>query len=268
MQLTPPSHTLNSDCWPWPVKLHTLGKLEIHCEDKRLALSAKTPKKTLELLKLLVCKQGQETARDAVIDQLWPDTDGDRAIQNFDTTLHRLRKLLGRNEAVSLEAGRLTLNQTLCWVDAWHFEALADQAKSISNPTKQIELLTESIALYSGTFDGLHDENTWGVGYAERLKARWIEAVVTLGKLLNERGQSEQAEDLFQNALALDETVEPFYQALMTALSAQGRTAEALLTFNRCRTVLANQGMEPSAAIMALHQELQEHRTASKQKRG
>jgi DNA-binding SARP family transcriptional activator len=269
MKLLPPlSHTLTSDCWPWPIKLCTLGKLDIHCEDKRLTLSAKTPKKTLELLKLLVCKQGQETARDAVIDQLWPDTDGDRAIQNFDTTLHRLRKLLGRNEAVSIEAGRLTLNPTLCWVDAWHFETLMDQAKSISNPTKQIELLTGCIALYSGPFDGLHDENTWGVGYAERLKARWIDAVVTLGKQLNESEQIEQAEDLFQQALALDDTVEPFYRELMTALSAQGRTAEALLTFNRYCSVLATQELEPSADIMALHHELQDHRTASKQKRG
>ncbi|MCK7497369.1 MAG: hypothetical protein MZW92_46165 [Comamonadaceae bacterium] len=55
---------------------------------------------------------------------LWPEADGDAAQRAFDTTLHRLRKLLGHERAVVLSEGRLSLNPTVCWVDAWTLERL------------------------------------------------------------------------------------------------------------------------------------------------
>jgi tetratricopeptide (TPR) repeat protein len=99
---TPPITVKN---WPWPVKIYTLGRLEILCRNRPLKLSTKTPKKPLELLKLLLCRRQLGMTRVAAMDCLWPDTDGDRAIQNLNTTLHRLRKILGRDEIVVLEGG-------------------------------------------------------------------------------------------------------------------------------------------------------------------
>lgn len=256
-QLMPDAPRLAGPYWPWPVKIYTLGRFDIHCLNRPLKLSAKTPKKPLELLKMLVCRSPVGLAREAASDHLWPDTDGDRAIQNLNTTLHRLRKMLGRDKTVVLEGGKLSLNPSLCWVDAWYFEDLVKQVKSASNPVSDIDLLPRALFIYGGYFDNHQEGNAVIIGYAEKLKSLWIGAVTDLGTALAQSGKPQPAVDLLQEALALDDSAEPIYQTLMTVLSTQGRAAEALLTFNRCRSVLAKQGIKPADDTMALHHDIQ-----------
>ena len=40
-------------------------------------------------------------------------------MKSLTTTLHRLRKLLGVDGAITLRHGRLSLDRTLWWVDVW-----------------------------------------------------------------------------------------------------------------------------------------------------
>jgi len=249
--------------WPWPVKIYTLGRFEILYRDRPLQLSVKTPKKPLELLKLLICCRQIGMARVAAMDCLWPDADGDRAIQNLNTTLHRLRKILGWNEIVVSEGGKLSLNSALCWVDVWHFEDLVNQVKSAQNPATDVDQLFQALSIYEGHFDDQQGDNATIIGYAEKLKNLWIVAVTDLGTTLTQSGKHQQAVDLLQEALTLDDTAEPFYYSLMNVFSAQGRSAEALLTFKSCRNVMAKLGMEPSEKTTTLYQGLQAARSAS-----
>lgn len=267
-QLVPAALHLAGPCWSWFVKVYTLGRFEILCMNHPLKLSAKIPKKPLELLNMLVCRRHLGLAREAAIDHLWPDTDGDRAIQNLNTTLHRLRKILGRDKTVVLEGGNLNLNPALCWVDVWYFEDLVKQAKSASKPGTDIDLLATALAVYGGHFDNHQEGNAAIIGYAEKIKFLWIGAVTDLGKKLAQSGKHQPTVDMLQEALSLDNTAEPIYQTLMVVLSTQGRAAEALLTFNRCCSVLAKQGIEPAAETMALYRDLQAARSTSGHLRG
>jgi len=257
---TPPITVKN---WPWPVKIYTLGGLEILCRNRPLKLSAKTPKKPLELLKLLICRRQSGITRVAAMDFLWPDADGDRAVQNLNTTLHRLRKILGRDAIVVLGGGKLSLNSALCWVDVWYFEDLVNQIKSAPNPMTDVEELFQALAIYRGHFDDQQEGNATIIGYAEKLKNLWIVSVTDLGTTLTQSGKQKQAVDLLQEALTLDDTAEPFYYSLMKVRSAQGRPSEALLTFNRCCSVMAKLGMEPSEKTTTLYNCLHEARSAS-----
>jgi ATP/maltotriose-dependent transcriptional regulator MalT/DNA-binding SARP family transcriptional activator len=257
---TPPIKVKN---WPWPLKISTLGRFEILCSDRPLKLSAKTPKKPLELLKLLICHRQSGMTRVAAMDFLWPEADGDRAIQNLNTTLHRLRKILGPDEIVVLEGGKLSLNSALCWVDAWYFEDLVNQVKSAPDPMTDVNQLSQASAIYGGHFDGQQEGNATIIAYAEKLKNLWIVSVTDLGTALTQSGKQQHAADLLQEALALDDTAEPFYYSLMNVLSAQGRPAEALFTFNRCRNVMVKLGMEPSEKTTTLYHRLQAARPAS-----
>jgi LuxR family transcriptional regulator, maltose regulon positive regulatory protein len=266
-QLLPSPENLIGQAWPWPIKLVTLGCFEIFLDNERLAISGKTPKKPLELLMLLVCKNGRSINREIVMDQLWPEADGDRAVQNINTTLHRLRKLLGRDDSIILEHGRLSLNSELCWVDAWHFEAMIEKAGSEQHLEKRVDLLSRAIDLYAGPFSGNHDGIESGTWYAQRLKSVWVDAVLSLGRHYLKMDRIDRSKNLFQRSLVTDDSVEPLYRELMALLYGQGRFAEAKLVFNRCQRALSKRGLMPADATMALFNKLQAERSKFKLKK-
>ena len=266
-QLAPSPENIFGEAWPWPIKLVTLGRFDIFLDNERLAISGKTPKKPLELLMLLVCKNGRSINRETLMDQLWPEADGDRAVQNINTTLHRLRKLLGRDDSIILEHGRLSLNPELCWVDAWYFEAMIDKAESVQKLEKRIDLLARAIDLYAGPFSGNHDGIESGTWYAQRLKSVWVDAVLSLGRHYVKMDRIDRSKRLFQRSLATDDTVEPLYLELMALLYGQGRSAEAKLVFNRCQSALSKRGLMPAEATLALFDKLQAERSKFKLKK-
>jgi ATP/maltotriose-dependent transcriptional regulator MalT/DNA-binding SARP family transcriptional activator len=266
LQLTPAPDHLVGQAWPWPIKLITLGRFAMVVDDRRLAVSKKTPKKPLELLTVLICQKGRPIDRESVMDQLWPDADGDRAVQNLNTTLHRLRKLLCKDEAVTLENGRLALNQRLCWVDAWHFEAMVEKARSDPSAQNRIDWLSRSIDLYQGAFYGSRGDVEKGIWYAHRLKSLWVDAMLTLSRLYIEKKQVDRSKDLLQQALAVDDSIEPIYQELIGLLHDQGRFSEAQLVLNRCRRVMSDLGLVPTEATRSLFKQRQGQRPAVKTK--
>ena len=52
------------------------------------------PKKPLELLKAIIAFGGSNVATERICDALWPDADGDRALNSFKFAIHQLRRLL------------------------------------------------------------------------------------------------------------------------------------------------------------------------------
>ena len=80
----------------WPLKIYTLGQFALLHDGKPLALSRKVQKRPLDLLKLLIASGGQGVETGAMIELLWPDAEGDAAQASFDSTLYRLRRLIGK----------------------------------------------------------------------------------------------------------------------------------------------------------------------------
>lgn len=117
--LFPEEAPLHLDNWPWPLKIYTLGQLEIFKNDKPLRFSGRVQQKPLELLKLLIALGGKEVSSDIITDTLWPNAEGDAAQNSLEITLHRLRKLLGENRAIIRQEDRLTISRRYIWVDIW-----------------------------------------------------------------------------------------------------------------------------------------------------
>jgi len=104
------------------VVVYALGRFEVLINGAPLRFKGRAPLRALELLTALVAVGDGGANAGRLADQLWPDADGFDAYRAFTTTLHRLRRLLGSIEAVTLSAGRLSLNARVCTVDAWEFE--------------------------------------------------------------------------------------------------------------------------------------------------
>jgi hypothetical protein len=107
-----------------PVTIFTLGRFSILIDGKPAEFGRKFPKRPLELLKAIIAQGGREISISRLTVLLWPDVDGDKATRSFDTTLHRLRKILGDDRVLVLRDGKLSLDACYCWVDVWAFERL------------------------------------------------------------------------------------------------------------------------------------------------
>src|SRR5262249_5222122 len=112
---------LDLAAWPWPVRVRTLGRFEVEVGGTPLVLRGKAAKTPLELVQFLVACGSQQVAAGSVEFALWPDLDGDNAHAASKIALHRLRRLLGDDVAVGMDAGRLSLNPRLVWVDCIAF---------------------------------------------------------------------------------------------------------------------------------------------------
>lgn len=254
----PPVHLEN---WPWAVQIFTLGRFELVIDGEPFRSSKKAQKKPLEMLKVLTSfGEGKEVNRDRLSDTLWPQSEGDRAQRAFDTTLHRLRQLLGHDKALTLREGRLTLDARYCWVDSMAFERILGQAENASDNGERdraIQLFEKAISLYHGPFLAGDTDMPWVISYSERLRSKFLRSIERLGSYLEEASELDKAVECFERAIEVDDLAEVFYQRLMLCLKQLGRRTEAVAVYQRCRkTLTASLGLEPSPETEAIYKSL------------
>jgi LuxR family transcriptional regulator, maltose regulon positive regulatory protein len=238
--------------WPWPIKIKTLGAFTIALQDRPLVFKGKVPRKPLELLKLLVCAGVDGLPGVTIADRLWPELAADAAINNVDINVHRLRKLLGLDAAIKSSEGRVAIDASHCWVDAWAFERLV-VATELTEELNLIAGASEALVLYGGHFLGEEAEQAWAVAYRTRLRESIISLVQIAGAALQNNGDARAAAKLYEKALALDNLAEPVYRQLMHCLRQQGEIAEAMKVYRRCREILSIVlGIEPSKDTQAV----------------
>lgn len=254
--LDPAGDTAEIENWPWPIKIYTLGRFSIVLNDKPLRFNSRAQSKPLELLKILVAFGGREVSEHRFVEALWPDAEGDSAHSAFDTTLHRLRKLIGSDKAVTLQDGRLTLDPKYCWVDVWVYERLLGKLenKVREGAYNEIISLTDKVfGLYQGYFLGDSADMYWAMALRDRLHSKFSRQLSAVGQELEAQEQWDQAIEYYQRALEIDSLAESFYQRLIKSYQRQGRQAEAARTYQRCKETLnALLNVEPSPATQKL----------------
>jgi LuxR family transcriptional regulator, maltose regulon positive regulatory protein len=256
----PPLHLEN---WPWAIQIYTLGRFELVIDGKPFKFPKKAQKKPLEMLKVLASfGEGQEVSKAQLSDILWPDAEGDKAQRSFDTTLYRLRQLLGHDKAIILREGRLTLDLRYCWVDSMAFERILKQAENYAEKEDRnsaIQSLEKAVSLYKGPFLGGEADEPWAISYNERLRSKFLRAIEKLGNYLEEEGELNKAVDCFQKAIEVDDVAEIFYQRLMICLKQLGRRTGAISTYKQCeKTLSAKLGLGPSPETKAIKESLYE----------
>lgn len=260
-KLIPEKPPLHLENWPWPLKIYTLGRFVIHKDGNPLPTHRKAQQKPLDMLKVLIALGGRGIREVEISDTLWPEADGDAAHMSVTATLHRLRELLGREEAVRLREGHLTLDERICWVDAWAFERLLGEAevKWRDGITERAAHLTEkAIGLYRGPFLGQEMEQPWTMATSERLRSKFLRGIRKFSDYWCQTKQWEKARECYQKGIEVDDLAEELCRGLMTCYQNLGLNAEALLSFyrrfeKRLKTVLE---IEPSEKRKSLRDEL------------
>ena len=245
--------------WPFRLRVHVLGRFELVRDGQPVRFSGKTQQRPLDLLKLTVALGGKDVDSQQLAATLWPDADGAAAKTSFDTTLFRLRKLLGVEEALVLVAGKLSLAPALCDTDVRALEAALDAAQQLGDVAGAdtcVRAAHRLLRAYPGPLLGT-DEAPWIAKPRDALRARFVRTLLHLGEQLERRGEWATAVDVYRRGLEADNLAESLYRGLMRALAAMGDQAEALSAFRRCRELLSIVlGVKPSPETERLYSEI------------
>jgi LuxR family transcriptional regulator, maltose regulon positive regulatory protein len=259
-RLIPDKPPLHLENWPWPLTIYTSGRFGIVKDGKPIRFSRKTRERPLFMLKALIALGGREVREEDLSDILWPEADGDAAHNSFETTLHRLRTLIGYPDALQFHDGRLTLDSKYCWVDAWAFERLLGEVDGKQKETwteDSISLAQKAIGMYRGTFLAKEIEQSWLISIRERLRSKFLRNVNRLGDYWCQTKQWGKALECYQKGLEVDDLAEEFCQGLMICYQNLGLKANALSQYNRFEKRLkAVLGIEPSPKTKTLRDTL------------
>ena len=254
----PPWHVKD---WPWKARIQTLGSFKLQLESDS---SKDRPRgRPVELLKVALALGGRAVAVDRITDVLWPNIDADYAHRSFNTTLHRLRKLLGDDHAIVFHDGKLTLNENFFWIDTWAFSrALTDVSECLKNsglPSSQSLLLpiaTRALSLYKGAFMG-DEDSAWAIKARDQWKSRFVRFACETAESLKDAEQLDEAISFLQTSLDAEDQAEAIYRQLMLFYLQIGRKAEGIEIFKRCKNALTTAlGVDPSAETLRIRDDL------------
>ena len=247
--------------WPWTLRIYTMGRFSIIRDDKPVSLGSRGQQKPIVLLQALIALGGRNVAETKLADILWPDADGDLQLQTLRTNLHRLRRLLSYQDAIIHQDGHLTLNPAYCWVDTWAYERLLGTAETAwqkkQEQTNAERAARKAFSFYQGAFLPHKSGDYWTLFLRERLRRKYIISAELLGRYLEKQGRWQEAVLHYHKGLEVDQLVEEFHQRLMVCYLQLNRPAEAISTYQRCRsTLVAGIGIEPSRETTKIFQQI------------
>ena len=252
--LIPEEPPLAISAWPFKVRVYTLGQFAVEVNGEPLKFGRKTPHKPLELLRALIAFGGKNLSEERLMETLWAEADGDAARMALKSAVHRLRHLLNK-EAIELHDGLLSLNPYYCWVDVWAVEQLFTQMAGQDKSADDVQHICKKVvSLYRGPFLPDGDDAPWKKPLRLSLQRKIQQCLLKHGNKLIERGQLNQAIDVYEKGVEVDPAGEVYYCQLMACFSALGRQSEALNVYHQCRSVLdAELATVPSADTEALY---------------
>ncbi|MFW6332926.1 MAG: AfsR/SARP family transcriptional regulator [Thermodesulfobacteriota bacterium] len=216
------------------------------------------------LLKYLLAAKGHRVPDFQIQDDLWPDSDGDRATNAFRVALHRLRKLLGDPEAILRRSGNVSLNDRKCWTDVWAFEDIAGEAESLPKGSESApqarNLAQRLLQLYQGPFlPG--EEAFWAIHTRQTSTHRFVRLIELFTGILAQTGDHHSVVDILNRSIAAEPFEETLYFILMKTLHRMGEPYKAIRLYERYQENLSTRfGVSPSERIMRLCEKIKRER--------
>src|SRR5215207_3136530 len=227
------------------LQIRLLGQFDIRLNGKRVTISSRAGQ---SLLAYIALTAGTPHRREKLAGIIWPETSDESARKNLRQELWRIRKTLaGQNHVTDyLLADEFTIafnRNADYWLDATQME----------RPDLDIQSLTSNLSLYQGELlPGFFDD--WIILERERIQTIFE---TKMEQLLNQLVTTERwiaVQEQGERWLALGNTPEPAYRALMLAHGARGDIAKVSSIYQRCIADLDEKiGLEPSAETRALY---------------
>jgi DNA-binding SARP family transcriptional activator len=231
------------------VEFRILGPLEVVAGGRPLALGGPRQR---ALLALLLTRANEVVSADRLIDELWgehPPRDPANALQYH---VSQLRKALAPSEAIVTQEPGYVIRVGANDLDLLRFERLVAEAED-EPPETAAKLLREALGLWRGPplADMAHESFAQTeIVRLDELRVRALELRIEADLALRRHAELVPELERLARELPLRERLRA---ALMRALYASGRQAEALETYREARTMLVDElGIEPSPELQEL----------------
>ncbi len=247
------------------IQIYTLGTLRVVRDGYTVAESDWQTRQARQLLKILITERPRPVSTDRLIDLLWPESTSHAAATTLRSAINALRHVLeperpNRAPAryiITQNPGYAFHGQNEIWLDVEAFEDALTLAEKSSASADKMGHLQSAIALYADDYLMSDPYGDWARNERERLRERYLTALLNLAALQAEQGDYTAAMATTRQVLTRDPVRESAYQALMRYQAEAGDSASALLTYERCRTLLAEElGADPSPLTQAWHQRI------------
>lgn len=249
------------ESWPWPIRIMTLGRFQVLKDNAPITFSGKSQQKPMEMLRVLIAVGAEGANADKIARILWPETDKAQSKGSFDSTLYRLRKLLGYDKAITLSDATLALNPEFCWLDLWAVDRLCAQLQALAEDERKAAasetILRALMRLYRGHFLKDEDAARWLAPTRAHFHGRFLNHAIQLGKHFEADGRWAAAAEVYQAGLESDHLGEELYRRLMICHEQRGERAAALEVYRRCRDMLSIVlGIAPANETQVIYQRL------------
>ncbi|HEY0532841.1 MAG TPA: BTAD domain-containing putative transcriptional regulator [Actinoplanes sp.] len=234
------------------MEFRILGPVEVYADGRPLG-PASRPQQNVVLAALLV-DGDRPVPVDRLIDRVWGDDPPAQARRTLHTHVTRIRRQIGAVPLTRHDGG-YHLRADPEHVDLHHFNRITTRA-AVAPPPERAELLRRAVALWRGeALAGL--PGRWAARTRDRLGLALADATVSLAEAETAIGRAAVVIDPLTRLIDEHPLLEAPVAALMRALAAAGRTAEALEQFAAARRRLAAElGADPGPELSTLHQEL------------
>ncbi len=228
--------------WPWLIRIRTLGDFEILISGKVPKSSSRARPKMFLFLKTLIAFGGKEVREELISETVWPDADGDTAHQLYTTMLFRLRKILGSHEALVHFDGCLSLNENLCWLDIWAFDAAVSKLVSLlkikTTQTESIVTCYDQLRhYYCGSF--LQSDDVVIFAHKQRqIQMKWIHTLYLLQNYWIQKKYFDDAKNCLETILLVNRLEEKACCLLMNFYIAQGQSSKAVSVYHVHKSAL------------------------------
>jgi DNA-binding SARP family transcriptional activator len=233
-------------------QVNVLGRFRLLRNGVPIGRERRAQPKPIELLQALIAFGGTDVGAGKLIDALWPDADGDAGHHALETTLYRLRKLLGSPDALRMNQNTLSLDRSQFWVDMWELERTLQPSGGAES--ELAGRLAEAHRMYEGHFLEQNTEKSWALDVRRGLRDNLLRRMRQLARAFESRRLWEEASGVYGRALELDGTAEDLYRGLMLCQRELGQHSEVLRTYSRCRELLARSlGIMPDPKTQAIY---------------
>ena len=236
------------------LQVKLLGQFDVQRDGTLLGIPARAAQ---SLFAYLLLTPGTMHRREKLAGLLWPNTSDENARSNLRHELWRLRKAIETKTPRKKTIPYLLIDEisigfnadSAYWLDASIVQKPLSDIESADN-------LIETLSLYRGELlPGLYDE--WVMLERERVSAVFEQKMARLLELLVEKKRWKDILDWSERWIALGQTPEPAYRALMLAHSASGNRSQVAAVYERCvRAMRDDLGVEPSEQTRKLFEQL------------
>lgn len=247
-------------------RVRLFGGLEVCVDDRVVQERDWAKRKGRSIFAMLAARQGQELARDQILEHLWPDMDSARAKNNFYVAWSSMKAALragaelNDSSYVDNARGRCRVVRELVRSDLDEFDELLAEARAAEGDGRTQDAASaysQLMTVYRGELlaGDLYDD--WFAAQREHYRVEFLDAMLRATQLLLDADQPSEALMFARRGLAVDPYREDLYQDALRCHIQAGQRSAAIETFLQCKAQLADElGLDPSVDTLKLYEQV------------